>query len=68
MVCRPGNLSVLGRDSRSPNDFDRGDLRMLGEVHLLQEGLEAGVGAEGVNERGLVDESHERVVFLGTFL
>ena len=41
---------------------------MLGEVHLLQEGLEAGVGAEGVNERGLVDESHERVVFLGTFL
>ena len=49
-------------------DVTNDALPQRGEVHAAEEGSEAGVGAEGVNERGLVDESHERVVFLGTFL
>ena len=39
--------------------------RLLGEVHLAEEGLKAGVGAEGVEGKPSVDKSQDTVAFLG---
>ena len=48
-------------------DTDR-QLRLLREVHLRQEGLEAGVGAEGVELRPSIEPCHHAVVFLSGVL
>ena len=37
--------------------------RLLREVHLLEEGLEAGVGAEGIEEWVPIEMGHEAVAF-----
>ena len=38
-------------------------LRLHGEVHLLQEGLEAGVGAEGIEHRVTPEHHKQRIPF-----
>jgi len=41
--------------------------RRLGEVHAAEEGVEAGVGAEGVDLRASVQERQHPVAFLRGF-
>ena len=41
---------------------------LVGEVHAAEEGLEAGVGAEGAEDRQRVNKRHQTVTFLGSFL
>ena len=36
-------------------------LPLRGEVHLLEEGVEAGIGAEGVEREPAVEKRHEAV-------
>ena len=43
-------------------------LRLGGEVHALEKGLEAGIGAERVEVEQRVEIDHQTVAFLGSLL
>ena len=43
-------------------------LRRLREVHALEEGLEAGVGAEGVEKEGVAYKGHQTIAVIRGFL
>ena len=62
------NLSELAFDTirlkRRPASAVRQHSRLCGEVHAPEEGLEAGVGAEGVDEGPSSQIRHYRIVFL----